>query len=88
MAGTWRFMVQNAARRCGGRTRGLPSAHLSRQAPQFTESERLLNTAAIGSRTNRRIRTFEAGEFSQRADAPIAQFCSLVAGLSIARRVP
>jgi hypothetical protein len=36
----------------------------------------------------RRIRTFQAGEFSQRVDAPIAQFCSLVAGLSIARRVP
>jgi hypothetical protein len=38
--------------------------------------------------TERRIRTFQAGEFSQRVDLPIAQFCSLVAGLSLARRVP
>jgi hypothetical protein len=29
------------------------------------------------SRKYRRIRTFQAGEFSQRVDAPIAQFCSL-----------
>jgi hypothetical protein len=37
---------------------------------------------------NADIRTFQAGEFSQRVDAPIGQFCSLVAGLSLARRVP
>jgi hypothetical protein len=41
-----------------------------------------------GKNAERRIRAFQAGEFSQRVDAPIAQFCSLVAGLSIARRVP
>jgi hypothetical protein len=41
-----------------------------------------------GENAERRIRGFQAGEFSQRVDAPIAQFCSLVAGLSVARRVP
>ena len=39
-------------------------------------------------RPDRRIRTFRADGFSQGVDAPIAQFCSLVAGLSVARRVP
>jgi hypothetical protein len=47
----------------------------------------LLRTFPLGD-AERRIRTFQAGEFSQRVDAPIAQFCSLVAGLGIARRVP
>jgi len=37
---------------------------------------------------DRRISTFQAGEFSQCVDAPIARFCSLVADPSIARRVP
>jgi len=36
----------------------------------------LLQTFPQGD-AERRIRTFQAGEFSQRVDAPIAQFCSL-----------